>query len=95
MVFLRLFSVRDPYLGFFDDSMMFSLNFRSLKKTRNPPTDRRTDGRTNELTDGPTNGRTDRRTDRQTDGQTLIYRCVDASNKAETQPIVAKRREFS
>ena len=55
MVFQGLFAVRDPYLGFFNDSMMFSLNFRSLKKMF--------DGPTNWRTDRPTNGRMDRRTD--------------------------------
>ena len=43
MVFQGLFAVRDPYLSFFNDSMMFSLNFRSLKKR---VTDQRTDGQT-------------------------------------------------
>ena len=53
MAFQGLFAVRDPYLGFFNDSMMFSLNFRSFKKTRNPPTDRPTDGRTDRRMDTP------------------------------------------
>ena len=48
MVFQGLFAVRDPYLGFFNDSMTFSLNFRSLKKRVTNP---QTDGRMDEWTD--------------------------------------------
>ena len=47
IVFQGLFAVKDPYLGFFNDSMMFSLNFRSLKKrVTDPRMDGWTDGQT-------------------------------------------------
>ena len=77
MVFQGLFAVRDPYLGFFNDSMMFSLNFRSLKKR---VMDGRTDGRMvgrmdrkmDGLMDGRKDGWLDGWTERWTDGQNLL-----------------------
>ena len=51
------FAVREQFLNFSNDSMLFLINFRDFKKR---VTDGLTDGPTHQLTDGPTNGWMDR-----------------------------------
>ena len=67
--------------------MPFPLKIRGLKKTRNPPTDRRTNGRTDGRTDGPTDQPTDRPTDGRTDGRTDRPSYRDAWTHLKTGPL--------
>ena len=64
--FLQVIAVKEQCFNFSNDSMLFVINFRDLKKRG-----------MDVLTDGPTDGPTDRRTDRRTDepkgGQTDPY----------------------